>query len=70
MVEVLRQRRTPMIDGGLAGSSGGQIGAGLLVPDLDCFRSAYDSYRAQYDPINGATAQGYSLSHSSQESAQ
>jgi Protein of unknown function (DUF1116) len=70
MVEVLRQRRTPMIDGGLAGSSGGQIGAGLLVPDLDCFRSAYDCYRAQYDPINGATAQGYSLSHSSQESAQ
>lgn len=68
LVEVLRQRRTPMIDGGLAGRSGGQIGAGLLVPDLDCFHSAFDSYRAQYDAIDGATAPGYSSSRSSQES--
>jgi hypothetical protein len=68
LVEVLRMRRTPMIDGGLAGSSGGQIGAGLLVPDLDCFESAYRSYRAQYDTVD-RSAQGDSPSHSSQESA-
>jgi hypothetical protein len=49
LLEVLRRRRAPMIDGGLAGRSGGQIGAGLLVPDLDCFADAYASYRAQYD---------------------
>jgi len=49
LMEVLRLGRTPMIDGGLAGSSGGQIGAGLLVPDLDCFESALAAYRAQYD---------------------
>jgi hypothetical protein len=67
LVEVLRHRRTPMIDGGLAGSSGGQIGAGLLVPDLDCFRSAYDSYRAQYDPVD-ATAQSDPSARNSQES--
>jgi Protein of unknown function (DUF1116) len=69
LVEVIRQRRTPMIDGGLAGSSGGQIGAGLLIPDLDCFRSAYGSYRAQYDPVDGATTHGHSSSHSGQENA-
>ncbi|WP_101946357.1 DUF1116 domain-containing protein [Mycobacterium sp. 3519A] len=49
LMEVLRLRRTPMIDGGLAGSSGGQIGAGLLIPDLDCFESAFAAYRAEYD---------------------
>jgi hypothetical protein len=69
LVEVIRQRRTPMIDGGLAGSSGGQIGAGLLIPDLDCFRSAYASYRARYDPVDGATTHRHSSSHSGQESA-
>ena len=49
LIKVLRLQRTPMIDGGVAGSSGGQIGAGLLIPDLDCFESAYRSYRAQFD---------------------
>lgn len=49
LIKVLRAQRAPMIDGGVAGSSGGQIGAGLLIPDLDCFESAYRSYRAQYD---------------------
>lgn len=49
LIKVLRLQRTPMIDGGVAGRSGGQIGAGLLIPDLDSFESAYRSYRAQYD---------------------
>ncbi|OBF27560.1 hypothetical protein A5724_30465 [Mycobacterium sp. ACS1612] len=49
LMEVRRLGRTPMIDGGLAGRSGGQIGAGLLIPDLDCFESAFTAYRAQYD---------------------
>jgi hypothetical protein len=69
LVEVLRHRRTPMIDGGLAGRSGGQIGAGLLVPDLDCFTDAYRSYRAQYDPAGGDVDSADSASDGSQEGA-
>jgi hypothetical protein len=69
LVEVIRHRRTPMIDGGLAGRSGGQIGAGLLIPDLDCFRHAYGNYRARYDPVDGSTTHGQSPSLSGQESA-
>lgn len=65
LVEVLRHRRTPMIDGGLAGRSGGQIGAGLLVPELDCFTAAYQAYRAQYDSVGSADA----TSNGSQEGA-
>lgn len=56
VVEVLRRGRTPMIDGGLAGRGGGQIGAGLLIPDLEAFQSAYDSYRARYDCTSDSAA--------------
>jgi hypothetical protein len=38
----------PVIDGGLAGKDGGQIGAGVLRPDLDCFTAAADAYRRRY----------------------
>ena len=69
LVEVLRHGRTPMIDGGLAGRAGGQIGAGLLVPDLDCFAAAYQSYRAQYDPVEDDSAPTGSASNGAQEEA-
>lgn len=45
---VLATGVTPVIDGGLAGKDGGQIGAGVLRPDLDCFGDAADAYRRHY----------------------
>ncbi|UOY02679.1 DUF1116 domain-containing protein [Blastococcus sp. PRF04-17] len=45
---VLRTGVVPVIDGGLAGRDGGQIGAGVLRPDLDCFAAAADAYGARY----------------------
>ena len=45
---VLEHGITPVIDGGLAGRGGGQIGAGVLRPDLDCFTDAAANYRATY----------------------
>jgi hypothetical protein len=45
---VLATGVTPVIDGGLAGRDGGQIGAGVLRPDLDCFADAADAYRRRY----------------------
>lgn len=45
---VLEHRTTPVIDGGLAGRAGGQIGAGVLRPELDCFEAAAAGYRDTY----------------------
>ena len=45
---VLATGVTPVIDGGLAGRDGGQIGAGVLRPDLDCFADAADAYRRHH----------------------
>jgi uncharacterized protein DUF1116 len=45
---VLESGITPVIDGGLAGRDGGQIGAGVLRPGLDCFADAADAYRRHY----------------------
>jgi hypothetical protein len=39
---------TPVIDGGLAGKNGGQIGAGILRAPLDCFTAAEQAYRRSY----------------------
>jgi hypothetical protein len=36
---------TPVIDGGLAGKNGGQIGAGILRAPLACFTAAEQAYR-------------------------
>ncbi|MBB3084621.1 DUF1116 domain-containing protein [Geodermatophilus sabuli] len=47
---VLGSGVVPVIDGGLAGKDGGQIGAGVLRPDLDCFTDAADAYRRRYVP--------------------
>ena len=46
---VLEHGITPVIDGGLAGRDGGQIGAGVLRPGLDCFKAARDQFVATYD---------------------
>jgi Protein of unknown function (DUF1116) len=39
---------TPVIDGGLAGRNGGQIGAGILRAPLACFDAALAAYQAKY----------------------
>ena len=38
----------PVIDGGLAGKDGGQIGAGILRAPLECFTAAAAAYRTRY----------------------
>jgi hypothetical protein len=38
----------PVIDGGLAGKGGGQIGAGILRAPLDCFSAAAKAYTQRY----------------------
>lgn len=45
---VLATGVTPVIDGGLAGRDGGQIGAGVLRPELDCFAGAAEAYQRRY----------------------
>ncbi len=39
---------TPLIDGGLAGRSGGQIGAGVLRPRIEAFTAAAAAYAERY----------------------
>jgi Protein of unknown function (DUF1116) len=39
---------TPVIDGGLGGRDGGQIGAGVLRAPIECFQMAVDAYEARY----------------------
>ncbi len=39
---------TPLIDGGLAGRDGGQIGAGVLRPHLSAFMNAVSAYQERY----------------------
>ncbi len=39
----------PVIDGGLAGKNGGQIGAGILRAPIECFEAAEAAYRERYD---------------------
>ncbi len=39
---------TPVIDGGLAGKGGGQIGAGILRAPIECFKAAAEAYSARY----------------------
>ena len=39
---------TPVIDGGLGGKDGGQIGAGVLRAPIECFELAAEAYRARY----------------------
>ncbi len=39
---------TPVIDAGVAGKDGGQIGAGILNAPLACFQQAADAHRRRY----------------------
>jgi len=39
----------PIIDGGLAGKDGGQIGAGLLRAPLECFEAAATAFQKRYE---------------------
>lgn len=48
LFRVLETGVLPVIDGGLAGRNGGQIGAGILRAPLECFAAAADAYRARY----------------------
>ncbi|MGH9106693.1 MAG: DUF1116 domain-containing protein, partial [Acidimicrobiales bacterium] len=49
--KVLETRITPVMDAGLAGRNGGQIGAGVVRAPLECFEAAADAYRQEYgDP--------------------
>ena len=38
----------PVIDGGLAGKDGGQIGAGILRAPMECFTAAAAAYQEKY----------------------
>jgi hypothetical protein len=40
----------PVMDAGLAGASGGQIGAGVVRAPRDCFEAAVAAYREAYPP--------------------
>ena len=46
--KVTETRLTPFCDVGLAGKAGGQIGAGLLRPPVECFESAAKAYEERY----------------------
>ncbi len=49
--KVVETRLTPFCDVGLAGKAGGQIGAGLLRPPIECFEIAAKAYRDQYGVV-------------------
>jgi len=42
---------TPVLDAGLAGRGGGQIGAGIVRAPVQCFRAAARAYAARYGPV-------------------
>jgi Protein of unknown function (DUF1116) len=46
--KVAATRTQPVIDGGLAGKNGGQIGAGILRAPLACFDAAAAAYQQRY----------------------
>jgi len=46
--KVAATRTQPVIDGGLAGKNGGQIGAGILRAPLECFDAAAAAYQQRY----------------------
>jgi Protein of unknown function (DUF1116) len=48
VLKVTQTQITPVIDGGLAGKNGGQIGAGILRAPLACFTTAEQAYRRRY----------------------
>jgi hypothetical protein len=49
VLRVVETGVTPVIDSGVAGKGGGQIGAGILRAPLQVFEAAADAYHARYD---------------------
>jgi hypothetical protein len=46
--KVVESQVLPVMDIGVAGRSGGQIGAGVVRAPLACFETAAEAYRRQY----------------------
>jgi hypothetical protein len=46
--KVLETGTLPVLDIGIAGRDGGQIGAGVVRPPLECFEAAVEAYRRRY----------------------
>ncbi|MGD9500856.1 MAG: DUF1116 domain-containing protein [Methyloceanibacter sp.] len=46
--KVLEKKVLPVLDVGIAGRNGGQIGAGVVRPPLACFEKAAEAYRERY----------------------
>ena len=46
--KVIESNVLPVMDIGIAGRNGGQIGAGVVRPPLPCFEAAAQAYRKQY----------------------
>lgn len=46
----------PVIDAGLAGRGGGQIGAGTLIAPIECFQAAHRAWSEAYTPSAPAVA--------------
>jgi hypothetical protein len=46
--KVLDSKVLPVLDVGIAGKNGGQIGAGVVRPPLACFEKAAEAYRRRY----------------------
>ncbi len=50
----------PVIDAGLAGRNGGQIGAGILRAPLECFEVAAKAYAERFPPLKLLSAENRS----------
>ncbi len=48
IAKVVETSAVPLCDVGLAGKAGGQIGAGVLAPPLDCFVNAWKAFSQRY----------------------
>jgi hypothetical protein len=48
LFKVVETGVTPIIDGGLGGKDGGQIGAGVIKAPIECFENAVAAYASRY----------------------
>jgi hypothetical protein len=46
--KVVESKVLPVLDVGIAGKGGGQIGAGVVRPPIQCFEQAVEAYRQRY----------------------
>ena len=49
IMSVLQNKILPVMDIGIAGRDGGQIGAGVVKAPAECFESAYAAFRSRYE---------------------